>query len=86
MVTHMKTTIEIADSLLAEARRVAEREGTTLRSLIEEGLRQALKARADDSPPFQLNLVTFAGDGLQPGVAEGGWDRVRGLIYEGRGA
>jgi hypothetical protein len=86
MVTHMKTTIEIADSLLAEARRVAEREGTTLRSLAEEGLRLALKARVDGSGPFQLHLVTFAGDGLQPGVAEGGWDRIRGLVYEGRGA
>ncbi len=86
IVAHMKTTIEIADSLLDEARRVAEREGTTLRSLVEEGLRQALKARADDSPPFRLDLVTFAGDGLQPGVAEGGWDRIRGLAYEGRGA
>jgi hypothetical protein len=53
---------------------------------VEEGLRQALKARADDSPPFRLQLVTFAGDGLQPGVAEGGWDRIRGLVYEGRGA
>jgi Arc/MetJ family transcription regulator len=82
----MKTTIEIADSLLTEARRVAEQEGTTLRSLVEEGLRQALKARVDAPAPFQLHLVTFAGDGLQPGVAEGGWDRIRGLVYEGRGA
>jgi Arc/MetJ family transcription regulator len=86
MVTRMKTTIEIADALLAEARHVAEREGTTLRALVEEGLREALKARGDGASPFQLHLVTFAGDGLQPGVAEGGWERVRGLVYEGRGA
>jgi Arc/MetJ family transcription regulator len=86
MVSHMKTTIEIADALLADARRVAEREGTTLRALVEDGLRQLLKGRGDESHPFRLHMVTFAGDGLQPGVAEGGWDRIRGLVYEGRGA
>ena len=39
MGTHMKTTIELADGLLADARRVAAEEGTTLRALLEEGLR-----------------------------------------------
>jgi hypothetical protein len=82
----MKTTIEIADPLLAEARRVADKEGTTLRALVEEGLREALRARGDGAQPFELHLVTFGGDGLQPGIAEGGWERVRGLAYEGRGA
>jgi len=82
----MKTTIEIADALLAEARKVADREGTTLRALVEEGLRETLRSRGEGAPPFQLNLVTFAGDGLQPGVAEGAWERIRDLAYEGRGA
>jgi len=87
MVNHMKTTIEIADALLAEARRVADREGTSLRALVEAGLRETLKARGEGGlPPFHLHLVTFAGDGLQPGVAEGAWDRIRDLAYEGRGA
>jgi Arc/MetJ family transcription regulator len=86
MVTHMKTTIEIADALLAEARKLADREGTTLRALVEAGLRETLKSRGKGSPPFQLKLVTFAGDGLQPGVAEGAWERLRDLVYEGRGA
>jgi Arc/MetJ family transcription regulator len=83
----MKTTVEIADALLAEARKVADREGTTLRALVEAGLREALKARGQGgSPPFHLHVVTFAGDGLQPGVVEGDWERLRALSYEGRGA
>ena len=82
----MKTTIEIADALLAEARKVADREGTTLRALVEEGLREILRSRGEGVSPFQLNLVTFAGDGLQPGIAEGAWERIRDLAYEGRGA
>jgi Arc/MetJ family transcription regulator len=86
MVAHMKTTIEIADALLDDARKVADREGTTLRALVEAGLREALKARGEGAPPFHLRLVTFAGDGLQPGIAEGAWERIRDLAYEGRGA
>ncbi len=82
----MKTTIDIADPLLAEARRLAEREGTTLRALVEAGLRDVLKARRPGSPRFQLKLVTFAGDGLRDDVEEGSWERVRELAYEGRGA
>ena len=35
----MKTTVEISDSLAEEAKRVAARERTTLRALIEAGLR-----------------------------------------------
>jgi hypothetical protein len=38
----MKTTIQISDSLFKEARKVAQQERTTLRALVEEGLRKAV--------------------------------------------
>jgi len=41
----MKTTIEIADPLLAEAKTLAAREQTTVRALVEEGLRHVVRAR-----------------------------------------
>jgi hypothetical protein len=82
----MKTTVEIADGLLDEARRVANREGTTVRALIEEGLRAALHRRRREGEAFRLRLVTFRGDGLQPFAQEGGWERLRDLAYDGRGA
>jgi hypothetical protein len=84
MVTHMKTTIEIADPLLAEAKSVAKESGVTLRALVEEGLRRTLKDRRPGQ--FRLRRATFKGSGLQPAVREGSWERVRELIYEGRGA
>ena len=39
MANRMKTTIEITDSLLEDAKAVAAEEGTTLRALVESGLR-----------------------------------------------
>ena len=80
----MKTTVEIPDQLLDEARRLASREGTTLRALIEEGLRRIVGERKRTGP-FRLRKATFKGDGLQPGVAGSSWDRLREMAYEGRG-
>ena len=84
MVSHMKTTIEIPDALLAEARRAAERQGITLRALVETGLRRVLGERR--SAGFRLRRATFGGQGLQPGIREGDWGAIRDLSYEGRGA
>jgi hypothetical protein len=81
----VKTTVEISDSLLDEAKRVASREETTLRVLIEEGLRRALSERKRPRK-FRLRRASFKGKGLQPGIAAGDWNRVRELVYEGRGA
>jgi hypothetical protein len=41
----MKTRIEIDNSLLTNARETAQREGVTLRDLIEEGLQIILEQR-----------------------------------------
>jgi Arc/MetJ family transcription regulator len=76
----MKTTIEIADDLLARARRVAGREHKTLRQVVEEALRDKL-AHSKSERPFRLKKHPVGGHGRQPGVAEGDWETVRDLIY-----
>lgn len=81
----MKTTVNIADQIFRAAKRTAERERITLRALIEEGLRVVLAARRRERQPFVLRDASFKGDGLQPGVDLGDWDRIRALTYEGRG-
>lgn len=81
----MKTTVEIPNSLLDEARRVAAREGRTVRALVEEGLRKVLAERKR-SLAFRLRRASFKGEGLQPDVAGASWERIRDLAYEGRGA
>ena len=85
MVAHMKTTIEIAPPLLEEAKRLARREGVTLRLLVEEGLRSVVAARGSRKR-FRLKDAGFKGKGVQAGIEEGRWADVRDLIYEGRGA
>ena len=84
MGTHMKTTVDIADAVLKQAKATARRDGTTVRALIEEGLRRVLDERAE-RPVFRLRSATFKGNGLQHEVRDGSWERVRDLIYEGRG-
>ena len=80
----MKTTVEIPNSLLEEARKVAAEEGTTVRALIEQGLRRILAERKKTGS-YRLRKATFKGEGLQPGVAGASWERIREIIYEGRG-
>jgi hypothetical protein len=82
----MKTTIHIPDSLFEEARKVARQERTTLRALVEEGLRKVVTERRGKGPePFKLRKATFRGQGLQPHLAGVSWDQILDVSYEGRG-
>ena len=81
----MKTTVEIPDSLLQEARRLAEKEGSSVKVLVEEGLRRIILERKKGKP-FRLRKVSFRGKGVHGEVTEGSWEKIRELLYEGRGA
>lgn len=80
----MKTTLDISDPLLREAKRLAAREGTTLRALVEQGLRRVV-AEKKKQPVFRLRKASFKGNGLRPELRDVGWERLRDLAYEGRG-
>ena len=84
MGSHMKTTIEISDALLEEAKKTAARDDTTLRTLVEQGLRQVIAQRKRHNH-FRLRKATFKGKGLSAEASGGGWNRLRELAYEGRG-
>jgi len=81
----VKTTVEISDSLLDQARHVASQEHTTVRALVEEGLRRIIAERKRRKP-FKLRKVSFRGNGLQPRIASGSWQQIRDAAYDGRGA
>ena len=80
----MKTTIEIADALIKDAKRVASRDGVTVRTLVESGLRHELERRKQPTV-FHLRRATFKGKGLQAGARGLSWDQLRELAYTGRG-
>lgn len=61
MVTHMKTTVDIADPILESAKRAAAERGVTLRSLIEEGLERVL---SETLPPGKFRLRDASIEGL----------------------
>jgi hypothetical protein len=81
----MKTTIEVSDALMLEAKRLALAHDTTLRALIEQGLEQVLRDLREPKP-YKMRDFSVCGNGLQPGQELLSWAEVRDMIYEGRGA
>jgi hypothetical protein len=82
----MKTTLEISDPLLREARKVAARENTTLRALVEQGLRQVVAEKKKPRTAFRLRDASVHGQGLHPDVAGKSWSEILDMSYEGRGS
>jgi hypothetical protein len=68
----MKTTIEIEDRLFERAKREAVRRKTTLRRLVEAGLRQEL-AKPAKQTSYRMKDKSVGGDGLLPGVGPHNW-------------
>ena len=85
MVTHMKTTIDIADDLLLRSKQVSKEQGVTLRELLSEGLDYALRKRAA-APATRVKAVTFKGKGLAPEFRCAPWNTIRDAAYEGHGS
>ena len=81
----MKTTIEIADGLAGKAKAHAAKENVTLRSLIERGLRMALRADSRRHC-FKLKDAGVGGRGLDPSYRGADWPRIRETIYKDRGS
>lgn len=80
----MKTTVDISDSLYEEARIIAAGEKSSIKALIEEGLRKVIEERKHRQH-FKLRKATFKWNGLQAELADASWDKIREKVYEGRG-
>lgn len=72
MVFHMKTTLNIDDSVMQRLREAAARRGTTMSALVEAGLRRVLAeparfdAPSDGLPP----LPTWRSGGFRVDIAD----------------
>ena len=78
----MKTTVEIPDSLLRDAKEYAARQGIPLRQVVARGLQMVLTGSHPVGRRFRLRTITTRGEGLDCGED---WNTVRSLIYEGHG-
>jgi hypothetical protein len=65
-INHMaaKTTLNIDERLLARAKALALREGTTLTAIVEQSLRARLAPRAKKGRPEEFDLPTVKGSAL----------------------
>lgn len=68
MVHHMKTTLNIDDTVMAALRREASRTGRTMSELVETALRQLLRRR--DAAPALAPLPSFDSGGALVDVAD----------------
>ena len=57
----MKTTLNLNDQLLADAKAMAAQQRTSLTRLIEEGLQLRLRAQASPVKPGRVRLPVFKG-------------------------
>ncbi len=80
----MKTTIEISDSILSQAKKLAREQNVTLRSLTEEGLRKVIEERTERGK-VRVTPVVFDGNGLTADFQGASWERIRDAADEGHG-
>ena len=84
-ISGMKTTIDISDPILTQAKQLAHEQHQTLRSLVEEGLAKVIEERACKKLP-SVSPVVFSGKGLSPEFRDATWQETRNAVYKGHGA
>jgi hypothetical protein len=74
MVSHMKTTLNIDDTVMAQLKREAVRQRRTMSELVETALRSLF--RSEKKPAHLPRLPTFRGGGTVVDIAD------RNALYE----
>lgn len=81
-MTSMKTTVDIQDELLDQAKLHAERTGRSLQALVEDGLRRVLSTVPSDEDEGYRLPDCSVGDARGPDpMAQYSWQELRSMIY-----
>lgn len=76
----MRTTLDINDELLARAQRHARETGSTLRAVVEDGLRQVLDS-AGSTRKYVLPDLRVGDPTAHDPLEQYSWPELRELIY-----
>ncbi len=76
----MKTTIEIDDELLEQAKKLGRETGRPLRAVVEEGLRTVLFAKKL-RPNYRLRDFSVGSENSPDPLENYSWPELRDIIY-----
>lgn len=82
----MRTTINLDEHLLREAKQLAAAKGQTLSEVIEEALRAKLAQRHALQARERVSLPSFKGQGVRPGIDLKDWASVLDAMEQADGA
>jgi hypothetical protein len=68
MLKHMRTTINLPDDLVLQAKKAALEADTTLTEVIANALRETLARRKQKTPKKKFKIITYGKGGTYPGV------------------
>jgi hypothetical protein len=68
MLKHMRTTINLPDDLILQAKKAALDSGSTLTEIIANALRESLAGRGEKKPNRKIRIIASGSGGLLPGV------------------
>jgi len=76
----MRTTVELNDALARQVRALMAERDTTLRALIEEGLRRIV-AESRSGEPFRMRNASAGEGGLAEGIDDATWETLARFLY-----
>ncbi len=79
MFLNVRTTLELPEILIKQARDLARERGITLDTLAADALRGLIEAQVSPKP-YKMPDTTFGGDGLVDELPDLNWERIRHLI------
>jgi hypothetical protein len=86
MASHMKTTVQIPDALLADVQKIAQKNNTTFRALVQEGLLHVVERERLKKKPLKLKDCSYPPKHQVKKLVEPmNWEDLRAMIYEGHG-
>ena len=80
----MKTAVVIPDALLADIQKIAAKNKTTFRALVQEGLLHVVEEDQKKKKPFKLKDMSVGGNGLVSELKDAIWAEIIEISYGDR--